>query len=130
MLIDITITFAKEKDLPDGETELVEEWLLTQDTRHGKTGWCAARYIHAFRARADALEVVEKSFALAIRARARRLVEQRYKDYSPEELRNTMEWDEQYMFFYTLDAAHKTFESLYETFYSVDEILKHARKAF
>lgn len=130
MPTDVIITFAKEKDLPNGETELVEEWLLTQDTRHGETGWRAARYIPAFKARAVALEVVEKSLTLAIRARARRLVEQRYKDYSPEELRTTLEWDEQYMFFYTLDAAHKTFESLYEAFFSVDEILKHARKAF
>lgn len=127
----IYITFTKDddsgRDTPDDSLP-TEEWEIARDIRHNVDGFRANRYIRQQSLVEEIIEHIGPTTNPLVLARIESLKAPREDEHS-----ECLIWDEQPMFFKTLDLAYKVF--IYEdSVHGVDnlreECLNQARKAF
>lgn len=91
----------------ENSKDVVEEtWLLVTDTRHGRKGWRASRYITS----SERIAEIKKSWpnqakSDPVKKQVLDNLIKRIQTYEYE-----MVWDECHMFFETLDAAYDAFQ--------------------
>lgn len=93
----------------ENSKDVVEEtWLLVTDTRHGRKGWRASRYIIS----SERIAEIKKSWPEQAKSDPvkTQVLDNIIKRIQTRVQPYEMVWDEYYMFFETLDVAYDAFQ--------------------